>query len=283
MLARVALAGLALAIAVPLRSVASPLEIPLAAGPAGPLVEGRQPEDYARLVRTLAATLAGKLGLPVPPYTVEIYWQQTEFEQALVTSAKLSPETARNVAPFAKAVVSNRRVLVNESAIAKDPWPERVLGLAHELVHASQLELAGQRSLVRYQWLIEGFAELTAYRVCDALGLISLDGAGAQIVGKVRAASTGAGLAPLRDLDSLDQWAAERRKRGFDASYPYAYLAVDFLIQRHSYERMLEFFRQRRKSSDPAANFQAAFDEDLAQFQAALDVHLARILRATRP
>ena len=66
---------------------------------------------------------------------------------------KLKPDVARTTATFAKAFVGNRRVMVNEPALAEWPWPERVVTLAHEIVHACQLELSGHRGLVRYQWV----------------------------------------------------------------------------------------------------------------------------------
>ena len=86
------------------------------------------------------------------------------------------------------------------------------------------------------------------------------------------------GLAPLADLDSLEQWVSERSKRSFDASYPYVFLVMEFLFERHSYDSVLEFFRRRRESADAAANFQAVFGENLGEFQSALDRHLARLL-----
>ncbi|MBI3372960.1 MAG: hypothetical protein HY017_14565 [Betaproteobacteria bacterium] len=86
-------------------------------------------------------------------------------EVPLVVSDSAAAMDGRKVDEYAKAAVGNRRVMVNERAMAAWNWPERMVGLAHEIVHTSQQELAGQRSLVRYQWLVEGFAERVAYRV----------------------------------------------------------------------------------------------------------------------
>jgi hypothetical protein len=235
-------------------------------------------EDYARLAHAIVAVLNGKLKLPVPAYSMEIYAVPAEFEQALVEKMKLKPDVARVTASFAKAFVGNRRVMVNEPALAEWPWPERVVTLAHEIVHTCQLELSAHRSLVRYQWLIEGFAEWGGYRVAHELGTVDFPSTRADILKKVRGARASTGLAPLADLDTLEQWIAERKKRGFDASYPYAFLATEFLMERHSYERTLDFFRKRRESADAAANFKAAFGESLGEFQLALDRHLARLL-----
>lgn len=273
-------AGIALAMALlPGPSVAAPAEVPLSGDPTGPISEGRKVDDYARLAHAIVGVLNGKLGLPVPAYTMEIYSSPSEFEQALITKMKLKPDLARTTATFAKAFVGNRRVMVNEIALAEWAWPERVVTLAHETVHACQLELARQRSLVRYQWLIEGFAEWGGYRVAHELGIVDFAASRADIVRRVRGARAAAGFAPLVDLDSFEQWVSERKKRGFDASYPYAFLAVEFLMERHSYDRTLDFFRRRRESADAALNFKTAFGESLTDFQSALDQHLAKLLQ----
>ena len=259
-------------------SVTAPAEVPLSAGSTGPISESRHVDNYARLAHAIVEVLHDELKLPVPAYVMEIYSERAEFEQALVTKMKLKLDVARNIATFSKAFVGNRRVMVNEPALAELPWRERVVTVAHEIVHACQLELAGNRSLVRYQWLIEGFAEWSAYRVAHELGTIDFAASRSDIVKKVRGARAVTGLAPLADLDSLEQWVSERKKRSFDASYPYAFLAFEFLIERHSYDLALEFFRRRRESADPAANFKAAFGENLSDFQLALDQHLAKVL-----
>jgi hypothetical protein len=263
----------------PSTSLPAPAEVLLSAGPTGPITEGRRVDDYARLARAIVGVLNTRLQLPVPAYSMEIYSVPAEFEQALITKMKFKPDVARTTATFAKAFVGNRRVMVNEPALAEWPWPERVVTLAHEIVHACQLELSGHRSLVRYQWLVEGFAEWGGYRVAHELGIVDFAASRSDILKKARKAKATTGLAPLADLDSLEQWIAERKKRSFDASYPYAFLAVEFLMQRHSYERTLDFFRRRRESADPATNFKAAFGENLSEFQLALDRHLAELLK----
>ena len=59
--------------------------------------------------------------------------------------------------------------MINEPALAQWPWSERVVTLAHELVHASQLELAGHRSLDELFVLIVDLS-IEAVMACDVLG-----------------------------------------------------------------------------------------------------------------
>jgi hypothetical protein len=266
---------LALAFAA-LPCAAAPLEFPLpSAAPPTPVVPSGI-RDYPTAAQAIVQVLTTRMHLPMPTYRMEVYADPAEFEAALVRHLKISPQTARVAAGFAKAAVGNRRILVNETLMAKSQWPERLVTLAHEMVHVTQLELSGHRSLVRQQWLVEGFAEWAAFAAVDALGVRPLAAERASMQQRVRAAREQVGLARLAELDTFDQWVRSRDQRGFDAAYPFAYLATDFLVERHSYDRLLAYFRLYRNSSDPAANFEAAFGESLEQFQQALDAQLAR-------
>lgn len=258
---------------------AAPLELQLPSGPGGTPVAASGIRHYPEAVQAIVDALAGPLGLPVPAYRMEVHSEPAEFEQALVRHLGVSAETARQAGGFAKAAVGNRRILVNDTLMSRLPWPERLLTLAHEMAHASQLELARHRSLVRNQWLVEGFAEWVAFRVVQELGTHSLADERASMLRRVRGARDGPGLAPLADLDTLAQWVREREKRGFDAAYPYAYLVTDVLIERHGYERVLDYFRRHRAGGESAVHFQSAFGESMAQFQQALDARLAELIK----
>jgi hypothetical protein len=275
---RAATAWLALACAAA-PALAAPVEIRLPSGPAPTPVVPSGIASYPQAVQAIVDVLSGPLMLPVPAYRMEVHSDRAEFEQALLRHLRLPPETARQASGFAKAAVGNRRILVNDTLMARSPWPERLLTLSHEMVHATQLELAGHRSVVRNQWLVEGFAEWVAFRVVQELGTQSLAEARASMLRRVRAARAGPGLAPLADLDTLAQWVDERERRGFDAAYPYAYLVVDFLIERHSYERVLDYFRRHRAGGEASAHFEAAFGETVAQFQQAVDARMGEWLR----
>jgi hypothetical protein len=233
--------------------------------------------DYLTASHAIIGILTQKLQLPMPAYIMEVHGDAASFEAGLVRHLQLKPETAKSAAGFAKAAVGGRRIVVNEALLAKSAWPERIVTLSHEMVHATQLELAGHRSVVRYQWLVEGFAEWAAFQVAQELGVRALPAERADMVTRVRTVREK--LAPLAQMDTLSQWIETRRERGFDAMYPYAFLAAEFLIERHSYDAVLAYFRRHRVSPDAAAHFEAVFGETLPQFQQALDAHMAKVLR----
>jgi hypothetical protein len=260
----------------PLCCGAAPIVVPLAAG--GESWKG-EVADYRGLSGAIVELLSRKYQLPVPRHTLEIYAAPAEFEAALVANLAISEESARAAASFAKAAVGNLRIMVNEPAFLTWSRAERVVGLAHEIVHACQAELVGDATLPRFQWLVEGFAEWMGYRVAHDLGIADFVKERAGMVSRVRTAHSAVGLAPLMELDTLEQWIEARRIRSFDAMYPYVFLAVDFLLTRHSYNRALDFFPMLGDSRDTEAGFRAAFGESLAQFQAALDAHLAKTLK----
>jgi hypothetical protein len=256
---------------------AAPQEIPLPSQPPETPVVASGIVDYLTAAHAIIGVLTQKLQLPMPAYIMEVHGDVASFEAGLVRHLQLKPETAKSAAGFAKAAVGGRRIVVNEALLAKSAWPERIVTLSHEMVHATQLELAGHRSVVRYQWLVEGFAEWAAFQVAHELGVRALPAERADMVTRVRTVREK--LAPLAQMDTLSQWIETRRERGFDAMYPYAFLAAEFLIERHSYDAVLAYFRRHRVSPDAAAHFEAVFGETLPQFQQALDAHMAKVLR----
>ncbi len=257
-------------------AAAAPQIIPLGETASTPIVASAI-HDYRGAAQAITAALQ-LLQLPVPAYTMEVYTEPAEFEQALLKYLKLSRESARTAMGFAKAAVGSRRVLVNEPLMSPLPWPERLVTLAHEMAHTSQLALADGRSLVHNQWLVEGFAEWVAFRVVHELGS-PLAQEKAKMLAQLRGARAKGGFASLAEMDTLAQWLRVRKDRGFDATYPYAYLATDFLVQRHSYDKVLAYFRLHRDSADAQANFEAAFGEGVPAFQRALDAHVEEVLK----
>src|SRR5262249_24711829 len=132
---------------------AAPREIPIATSEAAAQSDARQIVDYPAAIDAIVRVLNGKFALPVPRLTLAIYPTREEFEAGLKPHLGLAPALARSTASFAKAAVGGGRVLVNDVEVAGLSWSERIELLAHELTHAVQLDLAGNRSLVRQQWL----------------------------------------------------------------------------------------------------------------------------------
>lgn len=100
----------------------------------------------------------------------------------------------------------------------------------------------------------------------------------ARITAALRTAGGAGALPRLTQMDTFAQWIDTRRKYGYDATFSLAFLSVDFLMKRHSYRAVLDYFRQFRSSPDYPANFGLAFGESLDDFQEALERYLARLL-----
>jgi len=241
-------------------------------------IDARQIGDYPTAVDAIVGVLVHKLSLPVPPYTMEIYFTREEFEVGLIKHLGLKPKLARSTASFAKAAVGGERILINELAVAELSWPERIELLAHELAHTVQSELAGNRPFERFHWLTEGFAEWIAYAVTQALGLDDMGHQRARITAALRAAGGAGALPSLTQMNTFTQFIETRRKYGYAATFSLAFLIADFLMERHSRDAVVEYFKQFKGSSDYARNFAAAFGENLDAFDAALQRHLARLL-----
>ena len=85
-------------------------------------------------------------------------------------------------------------------------------------------------------------------------------------------------LPKLLQVDTFADWAETRKKYGFDATYPLAFLITDFLVERHSFSAVTAYFRLFEKSEDHAANFKLALGEELDEFDRALQPHLDQLL-----
>jgi hypothetical protein len=241
--------------------------------------DARQIADYPGAIDAIVRVLMQKYKLPVPHYTMEISSTPEAFQIGLMTHLGMNTTLARSTARFGKAAVGNHRVLVNELAVANLGWPERIELLAHELTHTAQLELAGgRRSLTRQHWLTEGFAEWMAYAVTDSLGLDDAARVRARITADLRRAGGRAGLPHLAQLNTIAQWIAARNKYGYGATYSLSFLVVEFLIQRHSFAAVLDYFRRFEGSMSYAGNFRLAFGESISDFEVELERHLAQLL-----
>ena len=89
-------------------------------------------------------------------------------------------------------------------------------------------------------------------------------------------------LPNLLQVDTFEDWVETRKKYGFDATYHFAFLLTDFLVERHSFTSVTSYFRHFEKSEDYSANFKMAFGEELDEFNRALRLHLNQLLVQSR-
>jgi hypothetical protein len=260
-----------------LPALAAPEEIVIAVTGASIGIDARGISSYPVAIDAIARVFVDDLKLPLPKVTLEVHDNREEFEAALIKELGLDAKLAKQTAAFAKAAVGTRVVLLSSPAVGDMPWPDRIELLAHELAHTVQVELAG-RPLNRQQWLTEGFAEWAAYSVTDRLGLEPLSAARTRIYAKLRSAGAASPLPTLAEMNTFPQWIAARTQHGFDATFTQSFIAVELLMQRHSYDAVIDYFRRFRSSTNYAANFRGAFGETVTAFQPLLDEHLKRLL-----
>ena len=249
------------------------------ASPTGPRLL-RTPDDSVRpvahvdAIRTYDVAVASissvlERDFKLPPFPVVFYFfpDRRAFQDGLL-EAGYSESLARDTAERMSAVGGYRRVLLNEPAIDRQNWPSRVASLAHELAHSVQYELGGGHRGVSDQWLREGFAEWLSLRVMDRLRGISYSEARRRYA--MQFWRTDRALAPaLAEMVTFPQWVEVNGRRGV-VPYAQAFLAVDFLVERHGVAAVFGYFRRFARSQDRVANFRASFGEDLEAFEAAL-------------
>ena len=253
-------------------------EFPLQVQPGGEIPTGVAIEGYPAAVKAIVQVMVRDFRVPAPRGKLLVYGTREEFERGLVEHLKIKPALAKSTAKFAKGAVGSYNLLVSEPALAESNWPQRIEFLAHELTHCVQLTLANKPGIARPQWLMEGSAEWMAFYVTAALGLDDLKSVRMRLAEKVRAARQQGGLPRLVGVDTFEQWVATRGKYGFDATYSQSFLAADFLVARHTFARIADFFRRFERSDDAGANFNASFGESIGDFGSALDAHLEKLL-----
>lgn len=243
----------------------APRVIPLSASsePPKPAAEIR---DYRDAFHAIAVVMGRDLGLPVPPVSLYLYPNREAYEQALRTEFSVEPGLARATAGFSRGMGGAGKILINEDMLARTPWPERIRFLSHEFTHTIQYDLAGGRRRTSAQWLREGFAEWVSYRTVEALDLGHyadwLAMRRRQFL-SIRDAKT----PPLSQLSTSVQWINSRSQQGGEVTYNQAFLAVDFLVERHGHPAAVEYFRLFARSDDRLANFRAAFGQELSIFE----------------
>ena len=225
-------------------------------------------------VRTIAAILAHDLGLPVPSrFTVYLYSSTQSFERGLVQDGEVSPARAAELADFAIGVGRRRQLLLNEEG-ADTSRREWLRLIAHEMTHVCQIELAEGEGRAA-QWLAEGMAEWVAFTVLERLHLDTMPSRREYARRGIRdhAALVSARL-DLATLGTPRGFTVRHRREGSVPTYQLAFLMSDYLIERHGFARVVDYFRAFASSQDPRENFQRTFGTTLEDFESEILTYL---------
>lgn len=229
--------------------------------------------DYDLAATTIARLVEQEVGIGQIPVAFRFFPTPQAFE-AVLLQAGYDAQLARETAQEMRAVAGHRAVLLNESKLVTLSWPDRVALLAHEFTHSLQYELGGGRRGGSDQWLREGFADWVSIRVIERLRAVRRGDLRRQRIEEFREA--GSRISPLSQMVTFRQWVAlSARTEG--SSYLQAFLAVDFLIERHGMRAIVDYFSRFARSDDRLANFRATFGEDLAAFEKVLTSRLRRL------
>jgi hypothetical protein len=281
--ARLALAALAAVVAVAGCGASNgrlvlPIALEAKVAPSPP----RYPADFGTheaTVRAIAGILARELALPVPDsVTVYIYATREVFQQGLMSDGRLPAVRAAELSEFAIGVGKRRQLLLHGdgAAPATRDW---VRLIAHELTHVAQIELAQGEGRAE-QWLAEGMAEWAAFSVLERLGLDTLGDRRLLALQQVREQ---AALRRSRlDLDSLGTargFTLRHQREGSLPTYQLAFLMTDYLIRRHGFGRLIEYYRGLTHERGRHESFRLAFGQTLEEFELEILAHLGRVVR----
>jgi hypothetical protein len=240
--------------------------------------DGRSLTTHEAAVRRIATILADLLALPVPEQvTVYVYSSREVFEQGLVQDGQVSPTRAAELSDFAVGVSKRRQLLLNEDG-SRRTAREWLRLIAHELTHVAQIELAQGEGRAE-QWLAEGMAEWSAFTVLEHLGLDTLARRRDVAVAGIRPhAPFGAPRLDLESLGSPRGFTVRHLREGSLAIYQLAFLMTDYLVQRHGFSRVVEYFSSLAQGRDRRRQFERAFGQTLEEFESEIVTHLNRIV-----
>ena len=260
----------------------SRLVLPVAFEDPAPAATLRYPEDFRSheaTVRGVASLLSRDLALPVPDRVmVYIYTTRAVFEQGLMNDGRLPAVRAAELSEFAVGVGKRRQLLLQDegSQPAAREWLRLV---AHELTHVAQIELAQGEGRAE-QWLAEGMAEWAAFTVLERLGLDTLAERRAAALGHVRqqAALRGAHL-DLETLGTPRGFTVRHLREGSLPTYQLSFLMTDYLIRRHGFDGLVEYYRSFAAGQPRHDAFRVAFGQSLEEFEGEMLRYFGRVLR----
>lgn len=233
-------------------------------------------DDYEGALVSIGAIVERDLGLPPLQGVLQLVPDRDALYVVLETHGA-DPDTARGAADTMVAIGTYRTVYVNQAAFAPLNWNARIAVLAHEVAHTAQYEWSEGRRGTSDQWLREGFADWVQAHVLDSMGVLTGDGIRTRIRRFVTRPGSREQLPPLSRLANFPEWVTVSNGPASRLLYPYAFLATDFLVQRHGVDAVIQYFRLFADSDDRAANFERAFDEEWSTFNAAFRDHLAAL------
>src|SRR6266850_2241508 len=260
----------------------SRLVLPVAFEEPAPAATLRYPDDFASheaTVRGVASLLKRELALPVPDHVmVYIYTSRSVFEQGLMTDGRLPAVRAAELSEFAIGVGKRRQLLLQDEG-APPAGREWLLLVAHELTHVAQIELAQGEGRAE-QWLAEGMAEWAAFTVLERLGLDALAERRAAALGHVREqAALRESRLDLATLGTPRGFTVRHLREGSLATYQLSFLMTDYLIRRHGFPRLLDYYRALADGRGRYETFHVAFGQPLEEFEAEMLAYFGRVLR----
>ena len=237
-------------------------------------------DNYPRAIATITYILEREFRIPPVDASLRFYHSREALTTALVRSG-YEPVAARRVTASVGALAADGKIVLNDSVLLRRPWTQRIAVLAHELTHTVQYQLAANRRGTSDQWLREGFSEWAAMRVLERLDVTTLARARSIRMRLVRNAGT---LPPLSSLSNGEEWLRLNGRADEVMVYPYAFLAVDLLVQQHGAPKVLDYFRLFAFTDDREWAFRKAFGQDLTHFERMLRerIHPASGQRAVR-
>jgi hypothetical protein len=226
-------------------------------------------------IERVVDVLTRDIGLTLPAGTrVHVYTTREGFRRGLVKDAAMGEEGADELAAFAMGIARPGRALLNgRIAGGGSEWLRLI---AHELTHVSQFELAGGEGRAE-QWLAEGMAEHVAFQVLDRLDAGSLELHRRIALTRVqRQPAFAHGRLELSTLGSPRDFTLRHQREGSVETYHLTFLLADYLIERHGFDKMLEYFRRLRRQPSQAA-FRSAFGYTIATFETLALAHLQTV------
>lgn len=232
--------------------------------------------DYEGAMASIAAITEKELGLPKLQGTLHLVADRDAMYRVLQESGA-DPATARGAADTMLALGTHRAVYVNQASFARLNWNARLALLSHEATHVAQYELSGGKRSTSDQWLREGFGDWVQAYVLEKLqvGTMNRESILRRNTRFIAQPGMREQIPPLAKLANFPDWVAVANSPASKLLYPYAFVATDFLITRHSVEEAIDYFKLFATSDDRVANFRQAFGEDWSAFDTALRAYVA--------